>query len=292
MKFFLTSFLMKACCFFILIVFKVFRIFLGIKWSLSIFDVLKSTYDRFEKLVEFRGQNLRFYASGSTAFHRVDTFLTKEPEIFEWFDSFAQPDRCLYDIGANVGLYSVVAAKSYGCSVVSFEPSVFNLGQLVKNINVNEMSNSIKVVPIALARSSGFGMFRLASTEEGAALNAFDVDYGFDGERLNHSVEYATIGITLDDFVALGMVDEFPSLIKIDVDGAEHEILEGARKVLSDVRCISVYVEVNDQFRQHSVGVAKVLHDCGFRMESKNQSNEFLDTPFESSYNQIWVKKQ
>ena len=57
---------------------------------------------------------------------RAETFSTKEPETLEWVDSLNE-NSVLWDIGANVGLYSIYAAKTRKCKVFSFEPSIFNL---------------------------------------------------------------------------------------------------------------------------------------------------------------------
>ena len=64
---------------------------------------------------------------------RIDTFSTKEPETLEWIDTIPN-NSTLWDIGANVGLYSIYAAKAKNCKVIAFEPSVFNLELLARNI--------------------------------------------------------------------------------------------------------------------------------------------------------------
>ena len=57
------------------------------------------------------------------------------------------------DIGANVGIYSVYAAKSKKCKVYSFEPSVFNLEILARNVFLNELSSSITIMPFSKTNS-------------------------------------------------------------------------------------------------------------------------------------------
>ena len=64
---------------------------------------------------------------------RVDSFSHKEPETLEWIDGFVK-GSVIWDIGANVGLYSCYAAKARNCQVFAFEPSVFNLELLARNI--------------------------------------------------------------------------------------------------------------------------------------------------------------
>ena len=84
----------------------------------------------------------------STSF-RMSTIEDKEPETIDWIDSFEE-GACFYDIGANVGVFTLYAAKSKKCQVFSFEPSVFNLESLVRNININYLDKQVTIIPIPL----------------------------------------------------------------------------------------------------------------------------------------------
>ncbi|PLL14448.1 FkbM family methyltransferase [Tabrizicola sp. TH137] len=212
---------------------------------------------------------------------RADTFSTKEPEILRWIDSRGGAGT-FWDIGANVGLYSLYYAKTHPGRVVCFEPSVFNLRQLAKNISVNGLSQKIDVVPFALSDRQGFQSFRLSSETEGGALNAFGVDYGFDGKKIASLVEYRTFGMSADQLVSLSLIEGIPSMIKIDVDGIEHLILSGMTTVLAHPDCQSVYVEVNEGFSEQADQVNDVLGRSGFRLVERTRE--------EFTSNQIWVK--
>ena len=82
--------------------------------------------------------------------NRARYFSEKEPETLEWIDKI-EVGAVLWDIGANIGLYSVYAAKTRSCLVFAFEPSVFNLEFLARNIYMNNLSNNIVIVPLALS---------------------------------------------------------------------------------------------------------------------------------------------
>lgn len=211
---------------------------------------------------------------------RADTFSSKEPEILRWIDDRGG-EGTFWDIGANVGLYSLYYAKTMPGRVVAFEPSVFNLRQLAKNISANALPSRIDVIPFAMSGDTGFQTFRLSSEVEGGALNAFGVDYGYDGQTLASTVEYRTFGMSGDRLVALSLLD-VPTLVKIDVDGIEHLILSGMTATLSDPRCRSVYVEVNDGFREQATQVDAILSSCGFTLVERTQE--------ERTSNQIWSK--
>ena len=92
--------------------------------------------------VSHDGLRLKILTPNSLCEWRAKTFSTKEPETLEWIDSM-QKDSILWDVGANIGLYSIYAAKRQNCSVWAFEPSVFNLELLARNISVNGLSKQI-----------------------------------------------------------------------------------------------------------------------------------------------------
>ena len=96
----------------------------------------------------------------------------------------------------------------------------------------------------------------------------------------------------MDSLLSSGQIPEAPSLIKIDVDGIEHLILEGAHDVLRTPTLRSVLVEVNDQFRELASGVAQHLTDAGFELRSKRHSAMFAAGQYSTSFNQIWVRPE
>ena len=160
--------------------------------------------------------HFKLFVPNSLCYYRGKSFSTKEPEMLEWIETYGGRGA-FYDIGSNIGIYSIYFAKIKKGNVYSFEPSVFNLRQLCKNISLNKLSEKILVFPLPLSKETGFSKFILSGSDEGGALNAFGVDYGFDGEKINKSFEYSTFGYSLDDLLKSGIISEPPELIKIDV---------------------------------------------------------------------------
>ena len=156
---------------------------------------------------------------------RVDSFSTKEPETLEWIDSIPK-GSVLWDIGANVGLYSCYAAKSRKCRVYSFEPSVFNLELLARNIYINDLVDQVVIVPLPLSDSLKISTLNMTSTDWGGALSTFGEKYGDDGKTLDKVFAFSTIGMSIEQAVSLLNIPQ-PSHIKMDVDGLEHLILAG-----------------------------------------------------------------
>ncbi len=219
---------------------------------------------------------------------RAQTFSTKEPETLAWIDAIPE-GAILWDVGANVGLYSVYAAKRCNCRVWAFEPSVFNLELLARNIYLNELVSQVCVVPFALSNAIGSSQLRMTTTEWGGALSTFGQDYGWDGEAIKKVFEFQTMGLPMDSVRDLLGIPQ-PDFIKMDVDGIEHLILSGGESVLCGVR--EVLIEVNDDFREQAEGCEKLLLAAGLVLKDKLHS-EMIDsstTGFQNTYNQIWVR--
>ena len=89
--------------------------------------------------VRHQGMDLAFVIPNDISRFRVNTFSTKEPETLEWIDEVPK-GSVLWDIGANIGLYTCYAAKGRECRVFAFEPSVFNLELLARNIFLNGLT--------------------------------------------------------------------------------------------------------------------------------------------------------
>ncbi len=233
---------------------------------------------------------LKFYTPNAICRMRVDSFSTKEPETLQWIDDY-KGQGVLFDIGANVGLYSIYFAKTKNLNVYAFEPSAFNLSLLAKNCFLNNVHEKIKIIPNPLSNINGFANFNLSTIDEGGALSAFGVDFGWDGNEISKSCSYQIAGFSLDYLIQNKIIKDFPSLVKIDVDGIEHLILRGAKNTLSDDRCSSVLVEINDNFTQQSTEASEILKSCGFNLQEKQQSPDLRDSDqFKGLHNQIWIK--
>ena len=238
--------------------------------------------------VSHAGLRLRFAAPNALCDWRARTFAQKEPETLAWIDSIPE-DAVLWDVGANVGLYAVYAAKQRTCRVWAFEPSVFNLELLARNIHLNELVSQICIVPFALSNAIGSNQLRMTTTEWGGALSTFGKDYGWDGEVIRKIFEFQTMGLPMDAARDLLGVPQ-PDFIKIDVDGIEHLILSGGASVLSAVR--EVLIEVNDDFREQADECERLLKSAGLTMRHKLHSEmiENSTTGFRNTYNQIWAR--
>ena len=237
--------------------------------------------------VHYNGHKLFFPTPNGVCKFRAVTFNTKEPETLDWLDCIPKGD-ILWDIGANIGLYSVYAAKARKCNVYAFEPSVFNLELLARSINLNKVSSNVCICPLPLSDNLGSNDMHLTSTDWGGAMSTFGEDYGFDGKAIKEVFRFQTIGLTMVDAMKMLGIPK-PDFIKIDVDGIEHLILGAGFELLKSVK--GVLVEVNDDFEDLALGCQKVLENAGLVLEKKLHSEMFDNSEsYGRLYNQIWIR--
>jgi FkbM family methyltransferase len=227
---------------------------------------------------------LRFVVPNHVNSWRVHSFSDKEPETLQWIDGMP-PGAVLWDIGANVGLYSCYAAKRRGATVYAFEPSVFNLELLARNVWLNGLCERVTIVPLPLADRLMTSTLNMTTTEWGGAMSTFAETWKYDGSVLDKVFEFRTLGLSMDQARdTLGVAQ--PAYIKMDVDGLEHLILKGGLSVLRGAR--GVLVEINDAFERQAVEAAVHLLAAGLVLKEKRHAAIFDRGALSSCFNQIW----
>jgi FkbM family methyltransferase len=233
------------------------------------------------RFITHKGHTIKLVSPNWLSQYRADTFATKEPETLEWIESL-EKGAVLWDIGANIGLYSIYAAKHKECNVFAFEPSVFNLEVLARNVFNNQLQSRVTIVPIALSDRAGANLFCMTSTEWGGALSTFQESYGQDGREITASFEYRICGVTMDA-AATSLGIPLPHYIKMDVDGIEHLILAGGANVLAQVK--GIVIEINDTFTEQSQCAVRLLESAGLSLYRKCGVGGA-----DGQYNQWWVR--
>lgn len=166
------------------------------------------------------------------------------PEVHAWLESFS-PGEVFYDIGANIGMFSLTVAKIHGGQVktIAFEPSFSTFGSLVHNVIGNRFGDIIIPFSIALGRGQGLRSFNYTDITSGASVHTLDTLINQTGGEFAPAFKQQVISYSLDD-----LVEQFgfpvPIHIKIDVDGGEMEVIEGMQKTLGKPDVKSVLVEV------------------------------------------------
>jgi FkbM family methyltransferase len=232
---------------------------------------------------------LKFFCPGKMPIGRARSLLSKEPETIEWINTFAD-NGVFWDIGANVGLYSLYAGLNSSLTILSFEPSPANYYLLSRNIEINKMDNRISAYCLAFNDISGLNTFYMQNTELGGALNSFAEAVDCEGNTFTAALRQAMIGFSIDDFIKQ-FNPLFPNHIKIDVDGIEDKIINGAKGTLSDKRLKSILIELDSNRKEYTDGVSRIIEDAGLKLHAKKHCSRFDTGPHASIYNYIFVRK-
>src|SRR5210317_2218670 len=108
--------------------------------------------ERSYKSIKILNKEIKFFVPNQLLVWRVDTYFTKEPETLKWIDSFQEQEKeqenlIFWDIGANIGLYSIYnSLKHPKSTTIAFEPSSSNLRVLTRNISINSLEENIKII--------------------------------------------------------------------------------------------------------------------------------------------------
>jgi FkbM family methyltransferase len=202
----------------------------------DIVTIKVSERTRLVRRLDFPRATLRLLVTSSIELRTRLHSSEKEPETVEWLERTFADGSVLYDIGANVGAYSLVAAATGGpgSRVIAIEASPFTFASLCANILLNDFTGRITPLPLLLTERAGIRSFVLESTIAGEASHP--------GESTGRpGLDLAAM--PLDEAVRLLDLPTATHL-KIDVDGGEDAVLDGARETLRSPTLEHVVIEV------------------------------------------------
>jgi len=188
--------------------------------------------------------------------NRVDRIMSKEPETVAWINTFKK-DSVLFDVGANIGIYTVYSSVMRENTVYAFEPHAGSYKNLLDSINLNRLKKC-QAFCIALSDKISLGAINVKNMHEGVADNKV----GEHGEYYHGCTEMHM------DFLVEKKILPQPDHIKIDVDGFEDRVVEGGLHTIR--QCKSLLIEIA---HKHESYVSKIL-DLGLTLKSKHKRNE------------------
>ncbi len=220
--------------------------------------------------IKVRRQSLLISVEHWRTLKRAKTYSIKEPETLDWIDNF-EPNTCYFDIGANIGQYSLYPAKKYGESIqiFAFEPQSNNYYALNKNIYINNLRRSILSYCIAVSGRTEFSKLYIPKFIPGGNRSQFGkADIG--NMKISTAHTQGMFGVTLDDLCAKWGFP-YPNYIKIDVDGIEISILKGAKHLLTHPNLKSVIVELGTLQEQNEA--VALMKQAGLEVKHKTTRN-------------------
>jgi FkbM family methyltransferase len=230
-----------------------------------------------------RGVEVQLEISSPIERYRAESYATKEPETMDWLEHNLRPNDVFMDVGANIGLYSLFAAKlSRDCTVYAFEPESQNFGRLCRNLALNSATN---VIPCncALSKREAFDFFYVGELQAGAALHSLGRPSALRAGTDASVLRQGTIAVTLDALVNRYGLPQ-PNLLKIDVDGSEDDILTGAETVLKSAGLRTILVEVNLREGESFPGPERRLLQAGYRVSARGLSAQELNGTLSRNY--------
>ncbi|MFC4308029.1 FkbM family methyltransferase [Steroidobacter flavus] len=182
-----------------------------------------------------------------------------EPSILKAIEANLRPGATFIDIGANIGQHTLVASKLVGPTgrVISFEPGANTRARLLRNIEINGLTN-VDVRPYGLSREAGsHTLYNINTNNDGQATLAKPP-----GDCPSETVELRTLDEQVPD-LGTGCV------VKIDVEGAETEVLRGGQRFLRNcsprmlIECIDGHLR---RLGSSSAELFQLLQDHGYKL--------------------------
>jgi len=228
-------------------------------------------------------EGITFFLPNQQCAWRVQTLLTKEPDTIEWLKRM-EPGKVLFDVGANMGQYSMYAAKR-GVIVHAFEPEAQNFALMVKNFAFNQLKDCT-AWPVALSDHPSMEVLCLSGMNAGGSCHAYGASTDYHGQAKTFPFSQGSISTTMDHFAAkYGK----PDYIKIDVDGFEHLVCLGGDVCLQHAK--SVLIEINTKYPEHMNLVTQMTTEYGFHFdEAQALESRRKEGPFEGIGNIIFYR--
>lgn len=247
--------------------------FYVIKWKIASLLVRRKT-------VSIEGVRFTLPCNNWITHFRWYLFNIKEVEVRSFIDNHLKDGDVFFDIGANIGVFSIYAGKKYdNLRVYSFEPEYSNLALLKQNIIQNQLQDTVLPYSLAISDTVGLSHLYLQDIDEGAAAHTESTD------AIEITDEgYKVVGaegiftVTLDYIV--GELDVIPSCIKMDTDGNELKIIEGAKKTLANPQLHALVIEMPDEDKRDKC--AAILSSFGFVPEWVHP---------ELTRNEVWLRQ-
>ena len=185
-----------------------------------------------------------------------------EPAVFDYLKRHVQPGMVVFDVGAHVGLFTVLLARWVGPTgrVFAFEPAPLTRAALTDHLALNDLAGRVTVCPLAVSDQEGSAFLYMVSNSPENTLSAAH-------SRLPQARGAPVSVTTIDAFCASSCL--VPDLIKIDIEGFEIHALRGARQTLARQRPI-VLVEMHPM-NWPEIGVAprhseQLLGELNYRL--------------------------
>lgn len=232
---------------------------------------------------KYKNKPFYFYVPNGPCLWRVQTITSKEPWTIEWIETFDSSD-VFWDVGANVGMYTIYAAVMMGVRTFAFEPEAANYKVLNENIRVNNLTDIVRAYCIGISDKFSIG-----------ELSVFNIETGSSNHQVTPRDRSAFIqGITTYTLDQLCEHLPKPTRLKIDVDGVEPLIVNGGLNIaLPNVKSIMIELNTYDRpYKPNTFDTVKpILESQGFRWDpSVSKRSVHKDGDFQGTGEHLFTR--
>ncbi len=241
-----------------------------VKWQLS------SRLYKKQQVINYVNNSLMIVERGFSSSTAAYYMGLAEFEEMGFLLHFLREEDYFVDVGANIGSFSVLSSAVCGCKTTAIEPIEESFKLLQKNIKINNVKNKVIPLNIGMADKAGKLNFTLTKGQNNKVASQND----------NNSISVITN--TLDN-----VCRSVPALLKIDVEGFETKVLQGAKSTLQEPGLKAVIIEMMGLGTQYGFDESKIhnqLIDLGFRPYRYDPMNRSLKLQDQSSDKNIYIR--
>lgn len=187
-----------------------------------------------------KNKNIIIFTPNKISNYRANSLYSKEKDTICWIDKFGGKKKIFFDIGSNIGLYSLYCSMLYKNKVFAFEPQYKNVALLEKNIKINKLEKFITILPYPIYSKNKLN-FLLSDKNNltGSASSTFIKKENIKSRSYDNRL---ALSFAIDFLVEKLLIPK-PNMIKIDVDGNEIDVIKGAIKTINSKYCKTILIE-------------------------------------------------
>jgi len=236
---------------------------------------------------KYGNSDLSFYTPNFLTELAVKNLYNIEPQTLDWINNF-KSNKIFFDIGASNGCYSLISSLNKKIESFAFEPDSKNFNLMSKNIELNQNKIKGKISSFNIALDNKNGILSLKKLEDyaGSHSKVLEKHYRKKNENNLYESQQNVLTFSLDHLIE-NNIRKYPNYIKIDVDGAELSILEGAKKVFGNIALEQVLIEteiINEDV------LIKKMKKYNFSFIEKNKIYEIIGGEIQGTMNYLFKK--
>jgi len=238
-----------------------------------------------EVIIQHKNISFSIVATSANEIWRANSFWEKEPETISWLQTELQPDSVFWDVGANIGLYSLYGASFQPkCQIMAFEPESQNFASLCKNIFQNNFKN-IDAFGLALSeKETEISDLYVSSMEAGSAIHNIREKSPWAKQEAVFSQK--TFSTSVDALVIKYKIPP-PTIVKIDVDGIEINILRGSLITLRN-SIKTLLIELDGHMNSEILAMNNIMRESGFDLLTTSNRKDLVNNKLPKNF--IWRK--